>query len=356
VLLRLLTVALVSAGLSLTAIHDDVLRRAHVWMPPPVPIELSKLGDNPAGAGAFPSSTTVECRFKPGGMSGTTPKFECELPDGDRVKVKYGVKNPEVYTEVAATRLLSALGFPADRMYVVAAVQCYGCPPDPLQVLECANEGTPIETCLPEIDYSRVETFNPAVIERPVKGRRIETDKTRGWKWEELVKIDPAAGGAPREQVDAFRLMAVFLGHWDNKDKNQRLLCLGSRESSSDCRRPVAMVHDVGATFGPEKLNLRNWDAMPIWTDPATCTVSMKQLPYGGSTFPDTRISEAGRQFLASRLKKLSSRQIRELFEGARFAAYPHADPAGADIGNWVRAFENKVREIADREPCREES
>jgi hypothetical protein len=48
----------------------------------------------------------------------------------------------------------------------------------------------------------------------------------------------------------------------------------------------------------------------------------------------------------------LTTPQIRELFEGARVASYPHKNAAGRDIGQWVRAFEDKVRAIVDRAPC----
>jgi hypothetical protein len=113
------------------------------------------------------------------------------------------------------------------------------------------------------------------------------------------------------------RLLAVLLGHWDNKANNQRLVCLGEKRSSDKCRRPLAMIQDLGGTFGPNKLNLTAWAATPIWSDAATCSVSMKKLPYGGSTFPDVTITEGGRRFLADRLRKLSSQQVRDLFEGA---------------------------------------
>jgi hypothetical protein len=78
----------------------------------------------------------------------------------------------------------------------------------------------------------------------------------------------------------------------------------------------------------------------------------MKALPYGGSTFPDTRITEEGRLFLASRLARLSRQQIHDLFEGAQFRKYPHKNREGAEVANWVRAFEKKVRAITDRAPC----
>ena len=175
--------------------------------------------------------------------------------DGDHVKVKYGRSNPEVYTEVAATRLLAALGFPTDRMYVVKRVRCDGCPADPFPQLECANDvpakARPIETCFPSLDFSRFQEFDDAVIERPLKGRRIEAADLRGWSWEELKFVDAVVGGATRAELDALRLLAIFLGHWDNKATNQRLLCRDENAYDEGCARPLAMVQDLGATFGP---------------------------------------------------------------------------------------------------------
>jgi hypothetical protein len=342
------------------AAHDAALRRAQVWLEPATPIEQASLGTNPGGDNGFAAGEVVACRFKPGGVSGTTPKFDCELPGGETVKVKYGRGNAEVYTEVIASRLLGAIGFPADRMYVVDRVRCFGCPPDPFAGLQCVNEGTPIETCFPNLDYAGHQDFESAVIERPLEGRRIETQKERGWDWKELTKIDAAAGGAPRAHVDALRLMAVVLNHWDNKAKNQRLLCLGEPDppgrvlDTTPCERPVAMIQDLGGTFGPDKLDLQRWSDSPIWIDAATCQVSMRALPYGGSSFPDIRISEAGRQFLGERLARLSAAQLRDLFAGARVERYPHNDPAAADADAWARALQEKIRLITDRGPCPE--
>ena len=338
--------------------HDDALRRAQVWFEPATAAEKAKLGENPDGPDTFAPDQVVNCRFKPGGVSGSTPKFDCQLDSGEKVKVKYGRDNAEVYSEVVASRLLAVLGFPTDRMYVVDRVRCYGCPPDPFVGLQCLNEGGSIDSCFPNLDYKASQEFDSAVIERPVEGRRIETPKERGWKWDELGKIDAAAAGASRAQVDALRLLAIFLNHWDNKAKNQRLLCLGDADPPGraldprPCGRPLAMVQDLGGTFGPNKLDLPNWAKSPIWADAATCAVSMHSLPYEGSTFPDTRISEEGRRFLAERLNRLSAQQIRDLFEGARVQRYPHKDPASADVANWVRAFQDKVRAISDRAPC----
>jgi hypothetical protein len=339
------------------AIHDDAMRRAQVWEAPETPIEEAKLDRNPAGKGAFSPDEIVECRFKPGGVAGSTPKFDCELPTGETVKVKYGRANPEVYTEVAATRLLAALGFPADRMYTVERVVCTGCPPDPFARLECANDaitaGRSMNECFADLDFTHAESFDDAVIERPVKGRRIESNKARGWAWEELKFVDEVQGGANRAEVDALRLLAMFLGHWDNKAKNQRLLCAGEAKTEDEgCAHPVAMVQDLGATFGPLKLDLAHWAQTKIWADAPSCRVSMRGLPYGGSTFPDTFISEEGRQFLGRLLRRLSVDQIRALFEGARVTRFPHRRASARNVDNWVRAFQAKVRAIVDRPPC----
>ena len=69
----------------------------------------------------------VDCNYVERDMGGNTPKFACRLANGDEVKVKYGRDNGEVYAEVAASRLLWALGFSADAMYPVR-VRCHGCP------------------------------------------------------------------------------------------------------------------------------------------------------------------------------------------------------------------------------------
>ena len=338
-----------------TAEHEQAMRRAQVWLEPAIPIEQAKPGENPNGSDSFSPDEAIVCSFRPAYMGGSTPKFDCELRNGDKVKVKYGRDNAEIYAEVAGSRLLNTLGFPADRMYVVKSVRCYGCPEDPYLGMQCLNEGREFDACFRNLDYNAYHDFDYAVIERGVKGRRIETEKTSGWTWFELEKINPAAGGASRAQVDALRLLAIFLGHWDNKNKNQRLLCLSS-EDKSQCAHPVAMVQDLGATFGaleaPTRIDVDTWGKTPIWSDSATCTVSMQAWPRGGSGFPDTRISEEGRQFLATRLSKLSPRQIRELVEGARLTSYPRADSNTKDVDQWVRAFEGKVRAIADSSPC----
>jgi hypothetical protein len=325
-------------------VRADALRRARVWQPPPRPIAEAELAANVPGPGAFRTDEDVDCTFVLRPSEGWSPKFDCLLADGGVVKVKYGHNSVEVFAEVAATRLLSALGFGADRMYVVRSVRCRGCPAFPypkVKILDALLR-----------DPERVTTFTMATIERKMPGRAIRGAQGTGWAWPELDAIDPGAGGSSRAEVDALRLIAMFLNDWDSKTSNQRLVCLPGGELPAGCSRPLAFLQDVGETFGPRGVDLEGWRLTRIWADAATCRVSMKDQPYQGATFGEARITEAGRRLLADELRQLSPTQVRALFLGARFPAYARQSPAGRDVENWAAAFQDRVRQIADRPPC----
>jgi hypothetical protein len=338
-------------ALGAEAIRDDrlraeALRRARVWSDPAVPIPSADLGSSPPEPSSFRASDELSCRFRQMRSHGRSPKFQCVLADGEVIKVKYGRDNPEVFAEVAASRLLSALGFGADRMYVVARVRCSGCPLFPY----------PRYPWLDGLFANRslVRTFDWVVIERPAPGVPIEGANREGWEWRELDATDAAAGGASPAQREALRLMAVFLSHWDGKAENHRLVCPESEggDPSAPCAEPLALIHDLGKTFGPRGVDLENWVASPIWKHAPTCRVSMESLPYRGASFGEASISEDGRLFLARLLEQLGESQIRDLFTGARFQDHAGSREAGHTVDDWVFAFRRRSREIVGRPPC----
>jgi hypothetical protein len=155
--------------------------------------------------------------------------------------------------------------------------------------------------------------------------------------------------------VDALRLMAIVLAHWDNKGANQRLVCPpGAARPDGSCRAPVAAIKDLGATFGPKRVDLANWKQAPVWTDPASCKVSMKTLPFDGATFGEAQITEKGRQFALKLLRPLTARQLNTLFEASGVSMFRGVLSTGDPAQAWTDAFLAKVEQIASAGPCPE--
>jgi hypothetical protein len=357
------------------ALRDDALARASLWREPRVPVEQADLLHNPSGPASLSSSGPVECRFLPKATNGRTSKFYCRFEGGEVLKVKYG-RNPEIYTEVAATRLLEALGAGADRMYFVRQLRCFGCPRDPQALLSCISSRSEarLRACRPlygevtttgayavRVDYSAWVDFGPVSVEHALEGEEIRGRSGEGWGWDELDRLQARARRSPAER-DALRLVAVLLANWDNKADNQRLVCLagGLPKEGARCSRPFAYMADVGATFGRadaggesrRKLDLEAWRTSPVWEDRETCRVRIVSPHLHGATFGTAAISESGRRLLASRLGRLTARQMHDLFEGAGFADYEGANAAGRDLDGWVKALRDKVHQITERLPC----
>ena len=328
----------------------DALARARVFVDDPPAIERLDLAHDVRAFAPFEPGASIECRYEPDETSGTTPKFDCRLPTGEVIKVKYGV-NPEIPGEVAATRLLAAMGFGADYMSIAERVRCYGCPRSPYRSRQVAEWFFVAGVLDRFLDYGKYADFARAAVERKLEWRAVEVDEAEGFGWYELPLVDASRGGAGRADLDAFRLMAVFLAHWDNKSSNQRIVCVGDRgrDGPAPCASPLLMIQDAGATFGPRKVDHRGWAGAPIWRDAEGCAVSMSTMPYGGATFADVEISEEGRKLLADRLGALTREQITTLFRSSNFPDAVTGRPGAADVSPWVETFQRKVAEIASR-------
>ena len=331
--------------------RGTVIARAQVWEATDIPAMDLKTG--PTGEKAFKFFEAVNCKYDSKKLAGRTPKFACLIEPDDELKVKYGGSNGEVYAEVAATRLLWALGFGADRQYPVKIV-CRGCPKEVGGIIR-----SPQETVV-----------DPATIERKMPGRPFEPDDT--WSWDLLDRVDERAGGAPRAHRDALKLLAVFLQHSDNKPEQQRLICRDQPKDKANgktaargkgqmaCEHPFMYVHDVGVTFGRANklnqnpvgsMNLVEWSGTPVWKDTAGCVGNLPKSLTG--TLFDPPISEQGRRFLADLLSQLTDDQLRGLFEAARVnlrlrnptdlsSGFPTVDA-------WVAAFKTKREQIVSR-------
>lgn len=351
-----------------------VIERARVWQP--VHTSSLDLIKGPALPAAERVAAHTTCTYvhpeEP--LSGNTPKFQCAIARGDVVKVKYGPANGEVYAEVAASRLFWALGFKADTM-LPTRVTCINCPVDPFAA------GAVDWRAKPPTDLA-TRVFDPAVIERDLRGKKIEVPGYEGWAWPELDQIRPRGEGATRAHLDALKLLAVFIQHSDSKPDQQELVCEQGRTrtdaaGNESCPAPWLVIKDLGATFGKatrlnsSKMVLADWDSAGIWkpasapgaSTSATATADkpadkarqcVGDLPRSlTGSLEDPVISEAGRRFLSRRLAMLSDRQIRDLFTVSQIERRGE-EITGTDgrkrkvtVADWVRVFKRKRSEIA---------
>ena len=298
---------------------------------------------------------SIDCQYKVDDDKGTgmTRKFKCDMQTGDadkptiEIKVKYRVSNAEIYSELISTRLFWALGFGADRMYFMREVNCFGCSDDPFEK--------------PAVDTSSLtapRSFIPTAIERKFKGATIDkAKKSTGWNFAELLNQlsdDPVVRSEQYAQRSALALLASFVNHVDNKDVNQRLVCLGGATEAGKCEGETAMiVQDLGATFGGgfdlglfdlARVDLKKWSKAKIWNSADKCIAGV--TPWISQSFAKVNISEAGREFLVKLLKGFSDgpagrARVEQLFRSAHTEYINSASPA-----EWADVFMRKLHEL----------
>ncbi|HEX8747601.1 MAG TPA: hypothetical protein VF717_10405, partial [Pyrinomonadaceae bacterium] len=157
-------------------------------------------------------------------------------------------------------------------------------------------------------------------------------------------------GGAPRAEIDAFKLWLAFIDHGDTKTDNQKFTCLKWTKSGNTltCEpgQAVFYVSDMGSTFGyssssEKKATLNGWRGKdPIRVSNGRCTTTAKSVG-------DAGISEAGRALLAKELQRLLDAEkenglITRVFRASRNAE--RDQPAEA----WAAEFIRKARTIID--------
>ena len=280
--------------------------------------------------------------------AGTTPKFHCSVPgvvdeDGDpvRYKVKPHFKgqqrekrNGEIQGEFLSSRFSKAMGFFADDEWV-ADVNC----PD------CRNSLTK------GFQGAEFSPFQPAAGIELSLARGIDVncnDKDSGSLSGALQTL--AANGAPRAEIDAFKLWLAFIDHGDTKTDNHKYACLDSKKEGNVrvCKpgQAVFYVSDMGSTFGyssasEKKATLENWRKKdPIKVSGGSCSSTAKSIG-------DAKVSEEGRRLLATNLQRLLDAErtngtITKIFAASRNAERDQP-PA-----QWTNEFERKARMIIE--------
>ena len=311
------------------------------------PAKGPRRGAPPVDANGLARAITCVANKDPTPGAGTTPKFHCSVPgivDDDGQLIRYKVKphfkgqtrdkkNGEIYGEFLSSRFSQALGFFADDEWV-ADVTC----PDCEKSLTKSFQGAPWSP------------FQPAAgIELPLgKGIDVKcSNKDSGALAGSLQKL--LQNGAPRAEIDAFKLWLAFIDHGDTKTDNQKFACLKSIKNPDNTRtcepgEAVFYVSDMGSTFGysassEKKATLAVWKGKdPIRVSGGQCTTTAKSVG-------DTNISEQGRALLARELQRLldaerSQQTITGVFRASRNAERDQPPEA------WTAEFVRKAMTI----------
>ncbi len=281
--------------------------------------------------------------------AGTTPKFHCTVPglaDDDGNPIRYKIKphfkgqsldkrNGEIYGEFLSSRFSKALGFFADDEWV-ADVTCRDCEKSLTKSFQGAS----------------FAPFQPAAgVELPLaRGIDVKCNsKDSAALAESLQKL--LQSGAPRAEIDAFKLWLGFIDHGDTKSDNHKFACLKSKKIGDNARicepgEAVFYVGDMGSTFGfssssEKKARLEGWRSKdPIKVSGGHCTTTARSVG-------DPNISEAGRQLLAEGLQRLLDAEKRDKTITRVFQASRNAE-RDRPAAEWAAEFERKARLIID--------
>lgn len=343
----------------------ELLSQAEVWtytQPSSFNFLQSPNAEDPS---IFTESNEVSCRYlqkKGTELEGSTPKFYCSEKTKGEFKLKFSPNplqpNREVYVEAAATLLFRALGFAADRAWIVNAT-CMDCPEKLWPIGEPPLIGK--KSFIPRVLYQ---------IRFP--GEIITRESNDGWNWNAFNTVHRRKEESLSEfqqrsiHRNALRLLAAFVLHGDNPPRQQRLVCV-AKNGPDFCLKSYAMIRDLGATFGaggpkvtidPQSA-LNKFRDQPLWKDIMLCQARLTGA-LGGAFLQDPIVNEDSRFFLSQLMNSLSRKQIEDLFIGAQFHYWMQPklgnkriemEQARKIINPWVEAFLKRRSELAI--PCK---
>ena len=285
----------------------------------------------------------------------------------DQFKVKYlmppypnnSARDNEVFTEVAAARILWALGFAADHMYSARTANCIGCGSDPFKNNLKENRAS---------IHDKPVAFNVVAIERLLPMEPIDPGDDETWSWADANAL--YANGWTREQkiaFDAYRLALGIVSYHNGLDSQNRLACAEWKAGSEHpriCTHPVILVQDLGSTFGKpgtfgnSRGDFSDWQGQRIFANAARCEL---RYPLKG----DPTVMKAAQDLLLQRLERLDRDRVKAIFSAARFQIMDkkqidrlrHGSSSGADdavLNEWTDVFFARVAEIRSARNCRE--
>lgn len=270
------------------------------------------------------------------------------------------ISNPrwnEVFTEVAATRIFWALGIPADRMYPMKRLVCYGCNSHPKNQTD--------------INLKLTSLFNTVSLEKKIRGAKLDEG------FDINAVIEKYYDSWTDETKLAFELLALasrLIGFENAISLQNRLQCEpGSFHPETGlCDAPVAMIQDTGSSFAGvistlSKLefgganprgHLKSYSKEKVFKGNAGCVLFR---PFGSDQKASGKrlasVHQAAVDEMSKRLNKFDPEFVRQIFSLAQFGDMEPQlrgplDSKNLDqkrneiIEKWVQAFMKRVDEI----------
>jgi hypothetical protein len=291
----------------------------------------------------------------------------------DHFKVKY-LKPPfpnhntrfnEVFTEVAASRIMWVLGFPADHVYPVGSIACIGCGDDPFTSDLKGNTASLKDT--PTV-------FKVVSAEREVPWVTIQPEGDETWEWGDAAKFysDGTWTHEQKVEYDAYRL-ALGLIHYHNAIAQQnRLSCAEWAPKVQGqprvCKQPMIYVQDLGSTFGKAKGTLdvfgqnprgsySDWETQTVFSNLETCELR-------ATMDGDRQVLKDAQDLMIQRLMRLDAPTVQAIFQTARFQMMDQkqlqklrqegsANAEEAALDQWTNTFLKRIEEIRTVKNCR---
>lgn len=277
------------------------------------------------GQGGKESRPVAPFKFQSEDMRGTNPKFDVLDANGILWRVKLG---DEARPEVAASRLLWAVGYFVDDDYLVESAE--------VQNLELTREASMASDG--QVVDARFE-------------KKPEGEKKIGiWSWKE----NPFTG---TKEFNGLRVMMAVMNNWDLKDVNNAVF------EDKNAEKDIFVTSDIGATFGTNGLSWskgrskgdagtfekskfikRKSDTEVDFATPAAPNPVLapnvksyqmrRDLEWIGRDIP---IKDA--RWIASLLKQLNHQQLVDAFRAGGFRA--------DEIDRYVSVVEERIQELA---------
>ena len=292
----------------------------------PSDISTRDLRYGQGGESHAPQSTVF--KFVKEDMSGTNPKLIVTDEAGHKWKMKLGA---EAKPEVAASRLVWAVGYFTNENYFVPQLQITGLPAH-------LHRGQHFISRRGEVHDARLQRMDKS------------EEKEGNWKW----KQDPFTG---TRELNGLRVLMAVINNWDLKDVNNKIV---NEKGTGE----IYYVSDLGASFGPSGFvvghnksrgNLQAYRSSRFITkltaqDVTFATPSrptLIELPNLPGFMMRLHLRSIGRnipridaKWMAGLLERLSPAQIRDAFRAAGYSP--------EEVEGFATVLENRISSLND--------